>query len=124
MIEYDWIGLKSNQCEIKSPPITHLVMVVEERAKNTSSPKLKTSYVRISDSLEPDTLPRDETSRPSNSGSDIEPGKHLDLPGPELATSEIIKLQIQSWVGVQVLTHPSATINTLQVIQALQTYVT
>ena len=65
--------------------------VVEERAENTSSPKLKTSYVRISEPLESDTLPLDETPRPPNSGSYIGSGEHLDLPGPELVTSEILQ---------------------------------
>ena len=34
--DYDRIGLKPDQREIKSPPITHLVEAVEEQAKNTS----------------------------------------------------------------------------------------
>ena len=34
---YDQIGLKPDQREIKSPPITHLVAVVEVRAENASS---------------------------------------------------------------------------------------
>ena len=52
---YDRIGLKLDQREIKSLPITHLVAVVEEQAENTSPPKLRTSYVRISEPCEPDT---------------------------------------------------------------------
>ena len=38
--DYDQIGLKTDLREINSLPITHLVAVVEERAKNTSPPKL------------------------------------------------------------------------------------
>ena len=89
--DYDRIGLKPNQREIKSPPVTHLVVVVEERADNTSSPKLKTRYVRVSKPLKPGTLPLDGTSRPPNSKSDIESREHLDLPGPESVTSEILQ---------------------------------
>ena len=37
--DYDPIGLKPDQREIKSPSITHVVAIVEERAKNTSPPK-------------------------------------------------------------------------------------
>ena len=33
MTDYDWIGLKPDQRDIKSPPITHLVAVVDEQAK-------------------------------------------------------------------------------------------
>ena len=64
--DYDRIGLKPDQREINIPPITHLVEVVKERAENTSSPKLKTSYVHISEPLESDTLPLDETPHPPN----------------------------------------------------------
>ena len=52
--DYDQIGLKPDSREIRSPPITHLVAVVEEEAKNTSPPKLRTSCVQISESCEPD----------------------------------------------------------------------
>ena len=89
--DYDQIGLKPDQREIKSPPITHLVEVVEERAENASSPKLRTNYVRISEPYEPDTHPQEETSCPPNIGSGIEPGSHQDLPDPELVTSEILQ---------------------------------
>ena len=43
--DYDQIGLKPDQREIKSPPITHQVAVVEEQADNNSSPTLRTKYV-------------------------------------------------------------------------------
>ena len=47
-IDYDRIGLKPDQREIKSPPITHHIAVVEEQ-DGDSSPILKTDYVRIAD---------------------------------------------------------------------------
>ena len=53
--DYDRIGLKPDQREIKSPPITHLVAVMEEQAENTSPPMLRTNYVRISEPCEPNT---------------------------------------------------------------------
>ena len=52
--DYDRIGLKPNQREIKSPPITHQIAVVEERVDNSSS-ILRTDYVQISSLEEPDT---------------------------------------------------------------------
>ena len=52
--DYDWIGLKPDQREIKSPPITHQIEIVEERYNNSSS-ILKMDYVQISGFEEPDT---------------------------------------------------------------------
>ena len=43
--DYDRIGLKPDQREIESPPITHQIAVVEEQSN--SSTILKTNYVRI-----------------------------------------------------------------------------
>ena len=45
--DYDRIGLKPDQREIKTPPITHQIAVVEEQDDNFSS-ILRTNYVRIS----------------------------------------------------------------------------
>ena len=46
--DFERIGLKPNQREIESPPITHQIAVVEGRDNNSSS-ILRTDYVRISD---------------------------------------------------------------------------
>ena len=35
-IDYDWIGLKPDQREIKTPPITHQIAVVEEQDNSSS----------------------------------------------------------------------------------------
>ena len=40
--DYDLIGLKPDQREIESPPVTHLVTVVEEQVGDTAPPMLKT----------------------------------------------------------------------------------
>ena len=42
--DYDRIGLKPDQREIKSPPITHQIAVDEERDDNSSS-MLRTNYL-------------------------------------------------------------------------------
>ena len=47
-IDYDQIGLRPDKREIKSPPITHQIAVVEELNNNSSS-ILRTNYVRISE---------------------------------------------------------------------------
>ena len=54
VIDYNRIGLKLDQREIKSPPITHQIVVVEGQINNFSS-ILRTNYVRISKLEEPDT---------------------------------------------------------------------
>ena len=44
--DYDRIGLKPNQREINSPPVTHQIAVVEEQCGDSPS-ILRTNYVRI-----------------------------------------------------------------------------
>ena len=46
-------GLKPDQREINSPPVTHQIAVVEEQCSNSSS-ILRTNYVRIPELSEPD----------------------------------------------------------------------
>ena len=60
-IDCDRVGLKPDQREIKSPPITHQIAVVEEQ-DGDSSPILKTDYVRIADPEEPDTHQRKDVT--------------------------------------------------------------
>ena len=64
--DYDRIGLKPDQRDIKSSPITHLVAVVEEQAENTSPSKLRTSYVWIFKPCVLETHLRVETGCPPN----------------------------------------------------------
>ena len=59
--DYARIGLKPDQREIKSPPVTHQIAVVEEQ-DGDSSPILKTDYVRIADPAEPDTHQQKEVT--------------------------------------------------------------
>ena len=56
-IDYDRIGIKPDHREIKSPLIAHLVVLIEEQAKNSSPHKLIMSYVRIYEPCEPYTHP-------------------------------------------------------------------
>ena len=89
--DYDRIGLKPDQREIKSPPITHLVAVVEKQAGDSSPPMLRTSYVWISEACEPDTHLREETSCPSNIEAGVELENSQDTPDPGPVTSAILK---------------------------------
>ena len=50
--DYDRIGLKPDQREINSPPVTHQIAVVEEQCGDSSS-ILRTNYVRIPELSEP-----------------------------------------------------------------------
>ena len=53
--DYDRIGVKPDQREIRSPLITHHLAIMEEQANNDSSPTLRTKYVRVSELGEPDS---------------------------------------------------------------------
>ena len=86
--DYDRIGLKPDQREIKSPPITHQIAVVEEQNNNSSS-ILRTDYVRISELEEPDTCPWNDMPCPPNLESGGGPQKSVDIPEPELLSSEV-----------------------------------
>ena len=83
--DYDRVGLKPDQREIKTPPITHQIAVVEERSN--SSTILKTNYVRIPDLEGPDILRQKGMPHPPNMESDDEPKKSVDIPEPELRGS-------------------------------------
>ena len=52
---------------------------------------LRTSYVRISELVEPDTCLRDDTPGPSKLESDVEPGKSFNIPEPKLISSEVLQ---------------------------------
>ena len=86
--DYDWIGLKPDQREIESLSITHQIAVVEEQCHNPSS-ILRTNYVRISELEGPDTCPRNDMPCPPNPESDGRPEKSVDLPEPNLLSSEV-----------------------------------
>ena len=84
--EYDSIGLKTDQREIKSPPITHQRAVVEEQ--DNSSSILRTNYVQISDLEKPDTYRQKDTPCPPNIESDDKLQKSEDTPEPRLFSLE------------------------------------
>ena len=57
--DYDQIGLKPDQMEINSPPVTHQIAVVEEQCSDSSS-ILRMNYVRFPELSEPDTRLRED----------------------------------------------------------------
>ena len=70
--DYDRIGPKTDQGEIKTPRVTHQIAVVEEQDGESSSIS-KTDYVRIADLEEPDTHQRKDATSPPNIESDGSP---------------------------------------------------
>ena len=63
--DYDRIGLKPDQREINSPPVTHHIAVVEEQRSDSSS-ILRMNYVWIPELSESDTcLWEDMTQTPN-----------------------------------------------------------
>ena len=81
------LGLNPNR-EIESPPITHQIAVVDEQCDD-SSPMLRTNYVRISELIETDTRPREDMPHTPNLELDCGPEKLVDIPEPELLSSEV-----------------------------------
>ena len=64
-MDYDRIGLKADQREINSPPVTHQIAVVEEQCSNSSS-ILRTNYVWIPEHSKPDTRLREDIAQTLN----------------------------------------------------------
>ena len=57
--DYDWVGLKPDQRDIKSPSVTHQIAVVEE--PHTDYPSIfRMTYVRITDLPDLDTRSRED----------------------------------------------------------------
>ena len=81
--DYDRIGLKPDQREINSPPVTHQIAVVEEQCGDSSS-ILRTNYVRILELSEPDIRPREDITLTLNLESGSMPNLRGNIPEPEL----------------------------------------
>ena len=107
-MDYDRIGLKPDQREINSPPVTHQIAVVEEQC-SVSSSILRTNYVRIPELSEPDTRLREDMAQASNLESDSGLEKLGNIPEPELPSSEAsLPLGLRSGQGLDLNlpTHP------------------
>ena len=85
--DYDQIGLKPGQRDIRSPPATHEIAVVEE--PHTDRPStLRTNYVRITKLLDPKTCSKEDMIQVPDLESGIGPKKLGGTPDPELSGSE------------------------------------
>ena len=81
--DYDQIRLKPDQRDIKSPPVTHEIAVVEEPHMDRPS-ILRTNYVRITEISEPNTRSRENMAQTPDLESGIGPEKSGSTPDPEL----------------------------------------
>ena len=84
--DYDRIGLKPDQRDIRSPPATHKIVVVEESHVGHPS-TLRTNYVRIIEFSKPNIYPKDYMTQVPDLESGAGPkglGNTLD---PELSGS-------------------------------------
>ena len=95
-MDYDRIGLKPDQREINSPPVTHQIAVVEERCSDSSS-ILRTNYVRITELSETDTRLREDMAQASNLESNSRLVPSGNVLEPELPSSET-PLGLSKWV--------------------------
>ena len=86
-MDYDRIGLKPDQRDIRSPPATYEIAVVEESHVGRPS-TLRMNYVRITEFSEPNTHPKDYMTQVPNLESGIGPKRLGNTPDPELSDSE------------------------------------
>ena len=106
--DYDRIGLKPDQREINSPPVTHQIAVVEEQRSDSSS-ILRTNYVRIPELSEPDTRLRKDMAQVPNLESDSRPELLGNIPEHELLSSETpppLGLRSGQGLDLNLPTHP------------------
>ena len=105
-IDYDRVGLKPDQRDIRSPPATHEIAVVEEPHMGCPS-TLRTNYVRITELSELNTHPKEDMAQVPDLESGIEPKKLGDTPNPELSGSELL-----APLGVRLDQNPDSAKNT------------
>ena len=85
--DYDRIGLKPDQRDIRSLPATHEIAVVEEPHAGCPS-TLRTNYVRITELSEPNTYSKEDMTQVPDLESGIGPKRLNNTPDPELSSSE------------------------------------
>ena len=110
-MDYDQIGLKPDQREINSLPVTHHIAVVEEQGGDLSS-ILRTKYVWIPELSELDARSRGDNIQSLNLESGSRPGLSGHTPEPELSKLEIPRpLDPRSGRGLDSIppTHPNTS---------------
>ena len=85
---YDRIGLKPDRRDIRSPPATHEVAIVEE-PRADCPPTLRTNYVRITELSEPNTHPKEDMTQVPDLESGVGSKGLGNTPDPELPGSKL-----------------------------------
>ena len=85
---YDRIGLKPDQRDIRSPPAIHEIAVVEEPHMGCSS-TLRMNYVRIIKLGKPNTHPKEYVTQVPDLESGAGPRGLGNIPDPELSGSAL-----------------------------------
>ena len=98
--DYDRIGLKPDQREINSPPVTHQIAVVEERCSDSSS-ILRTNYVRIPELSELDTRLREDMAQALNLESDSGPDYWATSRSPNCQARKLLSPWVSDRVRVR-----------------------
>ena len=105
-MNYDRIGLKPDRRDIRSPPATHEMAIVEEPHADCP-PTLRTNYVRIAELLEPKICSEDNLSQVPNLESGIGPKELGNTPD-----SELLGLEPPAPLGVRSYHNPDSANNT------------
>ena len=103
--DYDRIGLKPDQRDIKFPAATHEIAVVEE--PHTDHPSiLRTNYVRITELPELDTHSREDMTQTPDLESGSGPEKLGSAPDPEVSSPELPCPRALDRIRIQIRLHP------------------
>ena len=103
--DYDRIGLKPDQREINSPPVTHHIAVVEEQCGDLSS-ILRTNYVWIPELSEPDARSREDNIQSLNLESGNGQDYRVTPRNWNFQNWKLLGPWITDWVRVWIQLHP------------------
>ena len=98
---YDRIGFEPDQRDIKSPPFTHEIAVVEEPHMDYPS-TLRTNYVRITELSEPDTRSREDVTQTPNLESGNGPEKLATSRSPSCQTRKLLCPWVSDRVKIRI----------------------
>ena len=110
-MDYDRIGLKPDQREIKSPLVTHQIAMVEEQCSDSSS-ILRMNYVRLPELSDPYTRLREDMAQAPNLESGNGPQILGNILEPELPSSGAplpLGLRSDQDVDLSLPTHPDTS---------------
>ena len=134
---YDQIGLKPNNREIYTPPVTHLIATIEDLVEGSHSPELKTDYAWVSGhpiqatSSKSDVHPGRSPGSSPDSKHDPESAQQYPVDNPDskpgasdtaVARDTGAKALDPQLIRTQSFSPPTPMLSTLQVTRGNQTY--